>query len=136
MANGPVKYVISAKKSRGTTLLRLLRTFQSFLWTGERLHISRGYFNAFLTFPSSHTQSRHPIKKIASICRLVELQEGISEVLALATSWHVEGAIFAPEAKIVYAIQKFGLAATARNIFNHHRADLCLKWAIIFFCKL
>jgi len=66
----------------------------------------------------------------------MELQKSISEVLALATSWHVESAIFTSEAKIMYAIQKFVLAATARDIFNHHRADPCPKWAIIFFFKL
>jgi len=133
------KYCLSAKTSRGITLLRLhthTTTFQSFLCASERLHISRYYNDAFLTFSSSDTHSRHLIKKIASIRRLMELQKGISEVLAFAASWHVERAIFTLEAKIVYAIQKFLLAATAWDIFNHHRADPCLKWAIIFFFKL
>jgi len=139
MANWAVKYFVLAKTGDRTTLLRLhthTTTFQNFLCAGERLHISRYYNNAFLTFSSSNTDSRHLLIKFGNICTLPELQKGISEVLAIATSWHVEGVISALETKIIYAIQKFVLAATAWNIFDHHRTDPCLKWAIICFLKL
>jgi len=134
MANRVVKYFIHAVTSNGTTLLRLhthTTTFQNFLCAGERLHISRYYNNAFLTFSPSNTDSRHLLIKCESNCRLPELQKSISEVLAIATSWHVESAIFALETKIMYALQKFFLAATAWDIFYHHRADTYFKWAII-----
>jgi len=139
MANGVVIYLKSAVTNRGATLLRLqtrTMTLQNFLGAGERLHISRHYNNAFLTFSSSYMDSRHLLVKFESICRLPELQKSVTEVLAIATSWHVESAVFAFEAKVVYTIQKFVFAATTWDISHHYRADPCLEWAIICPLKL
>jgi len=139
MANWAVKYFIPARTGSGTALLRLrahTTTFQNFLCAGERLHISWYYNNAFLTFSSSNTNPGHLLIKFRNICIFPELQKGISEILAIATSWHVESVISALEAKIMYAIQKFVLAATAWDIFDHHRTDPCLKWAIVCSLKL